>query len=260
MADDSRGSGLGKLFFGGAVGFGLYMLVTGLGFGGFGRGTGRGAGEGRADEAPPAPGPPLPAPPPPPPKDELPLLFWMFNPQGFTGLSKLADPTSRAHTDSRFLQIDLGTAELSPAALHARVSERLRRDPNYKAGPSMTIDDVIARVRAGGRDDVRLMTSGGTISGTYEDVKDALMAAGIKHWQLWEEVPADKKPGAPAKPARWDLYDKGRAADLNPDKQGHYHFENRGTAFWNLAKEAPRVSGNGRGQYGARPSSRGAYR
>lgn len=127
----------------------------------------------------------------------------------------------------------------------------------------MTLDEAIARIKAGGRDDVRLMTSGAMRSGTWDDAKDALMAAGIKHWLLWEEAPADRKPGAPAKPPRWELFDKHDSVG-NPDKKGHYLVENRGTAYWNIKGDsdpAPRVSGNGRGHYGvSRSAGRGCYR
>lgn len=258
MARGSFAGNVGKGALGVGFGFALaYFLRLGGGFGlGGGRGEGRGEG---APSPPPAPGPPVPPAPPSLPKDDLPLLFWMFNPTGFKGLSKLPDPTSRAREDARFLQLDFGKDELSQDAFRARVSARLRSVPDYKSSPAMSIDDVIARIKAGGRDDVRLMTSGATVSGSYDDVKDALMAAGIKHWELWEEAPADRKPGEPAKAPHWNLFDKGKAADLNPDKKGHYHFENVGTAYWNLSrngKPPPTVSGSvrktssfGRGYY-----------
>jgi len=47
VAEGSVFKGLGKVVLGGAVGFGLYMLITGLGFGGLGGGADRGRGEAR---------------------------------------------------------------------------------------------------------------------------------------------------------------------------------------------------------------------
>lgn len=250
------GAGVVKLGVGMGIGFAIYMWFTGTGGGfGFGRGEGTaGRGEGPAQPPQPLPTPRPPAPAPVLPKDELPLLLWVLSTEGPGGGSKLPDPTSRARQNAGFRILDLGTAALvanqwEPAKdeLHKRVSELLR---SAKDMPPMSLDDVIARVKAGGRDDVRLMTSGGIRSGIWDDAKDALMAAGIKHWLLWEEVPADRKPGAAAKPARWELFDKYAAVD-NPDKTGHYHVENRGTAYWNLKDPSPRVSGTmvGRGYY-----------
>lgn len=192
-------------------------------------------------------------------KDEFPLLFWMFNPADFNGLSKLADPLSRARINARFLQIDLGKEELTLPALRARVADRLRRDPDYKSSPSETIDDVILRVKAGGRDDVRLMTSQATVSGTWADVKDALRAAGIRHWELGKEAPVDRDEGAFLRSPHWNLFDKGKAPDLNPDKKGHYRFEPVGTAYWNLVPEASHVS-QVSGFAGGRFRNRGHFR
>ena len=135
------------------------------------------------------------------------------------------------------------------------MSDVLRRERD-KGTPPLSLDDVIARIKAGSRDDVRLISSGSIRRGTWNDVKDGLMAAGIKHWLLWQEFPADRRPGEPSKPSRWDLYDKVAAVG-NPDKAGHYLVANRGTAYWNLARPAgskdpaPRVSGNARGEYGS---------
>lgn len=256
--DDGIGSGIVKLGLGMGIGFAVYMWFGGSGGWGFGRGEGAGRGEGRG-EGPQPPQPPETLPPTRPPapalpKDERPLLLWVVSTEGPAGKPKFPDPTSRARAEAGFRIVDLGSAELAanlwnPAQdeLHKRVSEQLRRDDGT---PPMSLDEVIARVKAGGRDDVRLMTSGGIRSGIFEDAKDALLAAGLKHWLLWEEAPADRKPGAPPKPARWDLYDKYSAVG-NPDKTGHYHVENRGTAYWNLKDSAPHVSGAmvGRGYY-----------
>jgi hypothetical protein len=251
--------GKGALGVGVGVGFALfYFLRLGGGFGlggsgGSGGGGGRGEGAGQAPSPTFPPGPPAP----PPPKDALPLLFWVFEPADLKEMSKLPDPTSRTRVDARFLLMDLGTAEFTYDQLRARVREFLQG--NYKARPALSLDEVIARVKAGGRDDVRLMTSGGIRAGTYDDAKDALMAAGIKHWELWHEWPSDRKPGQPPKPALWNLYDADRAAGLFPDKNGHYYFRNMGSGFWNLRKDAspPTVSGDLRGYYGARAAGRG---
>jgi len=52
VSRESAASGLGKVVVGGAVGFGLYMLVTGLGFGGWGRGGRGDSGEDTGTSAP----------------------------------------------------------------------------------------------------------------------------------------------------------------------------------------------------------------
>jgi len=225
------------------AGLGLYWLITHVGFGGSGPGGGGlGTADGRA-EGKPQPQPPAPTP---LSKDDLPLLFWVEAP---TVRSKLSDP-SRAQADASFHLVDLGAAEVPGDQLRQRIVEALSR---AKAKPPLRLDAMIARVRAGGRDDVRLMTSGGTIHGIWDDVKDALMTAGIKHWLLREEFPSDRKPGAAPKPPHWELFGKG-APDLNPDKNGHYHVELKSLSFWNVAKMldklAPHVSGYGdRGHY-----------
>lgn len=234
MAEDSLVGGLGKLVLGGAAGFALYLLVTGLGFGGRGRGEDRG--EGEPITSPPRPAPQLP-------KDDVPLLFVVVHPDGWKEASKLPDPTSRARRDAVFRRIELGNAEVSIDALYMRMTDVLRRERD-KETPPLLLDDVIARVKAGARDDVRLITTGGLRQGTWDDVKDALMLAEIKHWLEWHEWPSDRKPGDPPKRPRWDLYDKVDAVG-NPNKTGHYLVENRGTAYWNLADPAPHVSGRG---------------
>jgi hypothetical protein len=252
VADDSPAAVVAKLGLGIGVGFALYHLIRNLRFGGgFGFGGERERGDGTTGPAP-SPSPPAPSTPVPSiPRDDQPLLFVAIHPDGFKGASKLPDPTSRARLDVVFRRIDLGTAELSPDEVYSRMTDVLRRERD-KGTPPLVLDDVIARVKAGGRDDARLISPGSVRQGTWDDAKDALMAAGIKHWLLKQEFPADRKPGDPPKRSRWDLYDKVAAVG-NPDKAGHYLVENRGTAYWNLKDSAPHVSGtagNMRGQYG----------
>lgn len=257
MAESSAAEGVVKFGLGLGVGYGLYLLIRNLSFGGgLGFGGERGdAGRGDGTTAPQPSSPPMPEP---VPRDEQPLLYVVIHPADFKAGSKLLDPTSRARLDAVFRQIDLGTAALSADEVYLRMSDTLRRGRD-QGTPPLSLDDVIARIQAGGRDDVRLITTGNIRSGTWDDVKDALMAAGIKHWLLWQEAPADRRPGKSPEPSRWDLYDKVAAVG-NPDETGHYLVENRGSAFWNLSHPAdngpaPRVSGNTRGQYG-----RGHYR
>lgn len=255
MADNSSAETISKFGVGVLVGGALYFLVRNLGFGGFGFGGSAGSrDEGTAGPRPGPSVPPVPGPPVPIPRDARPLLYVVAEPDGLHELSKLADPTSRARVEAIFRPVELGTAELSADDVYRRMSDVLRRGRDADT-PPLSIDDVIARVKAGGRDDVRLISTGAIRQGTWDDVKDALMAVGIKHWLLWQEAPADRKPGQPAQPSRWDLYDMFTAVG-NPDKNGHYLVEKRGTAFWNLSKNptAPVVSGsagNARGHYGA---------
>jgi len=243
MAENSSAGTVAKFGLGLGAGFALYLLIRNFGFGGgFGLGGGA-AGAGSTRGEGPSPTPLGPQAPPPQPKDNQPLLVWVEPREGLTQRSKLPDPTARTRDDARFLLVDLGSAN-SLDALHARVAAQLRDGTS-----PMLLDDVAARIKAGGRDDVRLMTSGAILQGTWDDAKDALMAAGIKHWLLWEERPADRMPGEPAKPPRWELFDTVDAAD-NPDKTGHYLVANRGTAYWNLGRaSSATVSGNGRGHY-----------
>ncbi len=254
MAENSSAETVSKFGVGLGVGFALYFLIRNFGFGG-GFGFGGASGDGTAAPGTAAPEPSAPLPPPPISRDVQPLLFVAVHPDGFKGTSKLLDPASRTRRDAIFRRIDLGTAELSPDEVYRRMSETLRRERD-KGTPPISLDDLIGRVKAGGRDDVRLVTPGSIRQGTWDDVKDALMAAGIKHWLLWQELPADRRPGEPPKLPRWDLHDKVDAVG-NPDKAGRYLVENRGTAYWNLERPAagsnpaPRVSGNARGQYGA---------
>lgn len=50
------------------------------------------------------------------------------------------------------------------------------------AGQIMTIDQVIARVRSGGRDDVDLLAAGDARHGDVDAAMKALATAGIKIW------------------------------------------------------------------------------
>jgi hypothetical protein len=124
VAEGSLAEGLGKVMLGGAVGFGLYLFITGLGFGGTGRGEGRGAGAG-------------PAVPPSRAKDQEPLQF-----------------------------------VLRSTGLHLRVD-----DP--KTAKTYSLEEVIARIKEGGRADVELTISGGAREGTVEAVRTGLRQAGI---------------------------------------------------------------------------------
>src|SRR4029077_3137854 len=128
--------------------------------------------------------------------------------------------------------------------IYRRMADLLQREE--KGGiPAISVDELIARVQAGGRDDVRLINTGEILAGTMNDARDALMSAGIKHWTLWVESPADRKPGKPTSPPRWELFDKDSAVS-NPDGRGHYLFQPVRTA---LLPEL-QVSGEGRGYYG----------
>lgn len=258
MSDNSLARGAVKFSLGAAAGFGLYFLIRNLRLGGgFGLGgESPSAGPSGSSREPSTPSIP---------RDEKPLLFVVVHPDGFTEAAKLPDPTERARRDAVFRRLDLGTAEVSADDVNRRMSDVLRREREKGTSP-LLLDDVIARIRAGGRDDVRLITTGNIRSGTWDDVKDALMATGIKHWLLWQEYPADRRPGVPSKPSRWDLYDKVSSVG-NPDVRGHYLVENRGSAYWNLAApgssaSSPHVSGHrARGQYGTqRFADRGYYR
>jgi hypothetical protein len=260
VTENSAAATVGKFGLGLGVGFGVYLLIRHLGFGGAGGAGGSGAARGPGI---PRPSAPLPSPLPPLPRDAQPILLWVEPVDRLkrTPRSELSDPASRARQDVVFLVIDLGSTQ-TLAELNERVRARVMELLAKRTSP-MTLDEVIARIKAGGRDDVRLMTSGGILAGTWDDVKDALMAAGIKHWLLWKEFPADRKPGEPAKPPHWELFDKFSAVD-NPNKMGHYLVEKRGTAYWNLEgdKEAsPHVAGDGDFQYGTvRGVGRGYYR
>ena len=270
MANNNSAAGsIGKGVLGFDVGFALLYLLR-LG-GGFGLGGRRGEeGAGRGPEVPsPAPGPPQP-------RDAEPLLFVVFHPEGFKERDKAPDPAERARRDAAFKQIDLG-AELVEAEEIYRRAGRAIRDA---ATRPLSIDEVAARVKAGGRDDVRLVNMGSIRSGTWDDALMTLTDAGINHWRLWQEAPADRKPGsAPTAPV-WDLYmlrEKVTPVDptLHPqptfsrrngglvvasdtsstaNRSGQrYIWDNRGTAHWNLAgpgREPPLVSGNDRGHYG----------
>jgi hypothetical protein len=136
---NSDDSGVGKALFGGAVGFALYFLITGLGFGfGGGRGGGRGVGEGE---------PPAPPPSPPRPKDEARLSFLM------------TEPSAPGH----------------PTGFQLRAGGKL--DPKLYA-----VEELIARVKEGGRSDVELRASGAVIQGPWDAARAAVKRAGLTVW------------------------------------------------------------------------------
>lgn len=262
MAENSFAATVGKFGLGAGVGFGLYWLFRNLGFG-EGGGFGGGRGERDAGQGPEAP---VPSPPTPLPKDTEPLLFVVLHPEGLTDFGKGPDVATRAQRDAVAQLIDLGTETLTPREIYRRAGAVIRD----KTSRPLSIDELIARIKAGSRDDVRLINMGSIRSGTWTDVLDALMSAGINHWKLWEQAPADRQPSGhrpaePPKGPKWDLYTRMRGVG-NPNKDGHYLFENAGTAYWGLdrridGKEPPLVSGWGRGQYSASSSvGRGYYR
>ena len=149
MARGSIAEGFGKVVLGGAVGFGLYMLITGLGFGGLGRGEGAGRGEA---EGPPPPAPPAAPPPPPRPKDDKRLSFVM----------------------------------IEPKVLGHPMGFRLRDGDPKK---TYSLDELIARVKEGGRTDVELRASGAVIQGPWDEAQERIKSAGLKLW-LVETSPA----------------------------------------------------------------------
>lgn len=218
MAEDRVAGILGRAALGGAVGFALFFLVTGLGS--------RERGRGRDSSLLPLP------------RDAEPLLYVVVESEDAQKLPRPPDLATRARRDVRFRRLDLGAAKLLPDEIYRRMSDLLRREQG-EGIPPISVDDLIARVRAGGRDDVRLISTGAIRAGTRDDALNALMRAGIKNWKLWVEAPADRRPGQPPKPPRWDLYGEGDPVD-NP----------AGTASWGLALPEPRVSGDGRGHYG----------
>ena len=252
MAENSAAGGVVKFGLGLGVGFGLYLLIRNFGFGGgLGLGGGGARGEGQAPSAPgPSETPPIP-------QDEQPLLFWVEPSDDLKQRgerSKLADPASRTRDDARFYLLDLSAVSTADQ-LKKRVSELVKKVLD-KELPPLSLDDVVARIKAGGRDDARLMSSGAILSGTWDDAREALLSAGIKHWLLWEERPADRKPGDPPKLPRWDLFDEVWQRGTPPSK---------GSAYWNLrgTDPAPHVSGVGRGQYRTNHTisvGRGSYR
>jgi hypothetical protein len=162
MAESSVAEGLGKVVLGGAVGFALYYLITGLGFGGLGfgglgfGGRGRGRGEGRGEAPDPSPLPPVP---PPRPRDDKRLLFLMTEPRA------VGHPTG--------FQSRLGNGQLDPKIY--------------------TVEELIERVKAGGRSDVDLRATGAVIQGPWDDARARIRQAGIKIW-----VAETSSPRAPA--------------------------------------------------------------
>jgi hypothetical protein len=141
MAKDSFADGFGKMVLGGAVGFGLYLLITSFGFGGGGSGgdsgggSGGGRGEGRGD-APPTLPPSQPAPPKPP--DAQRLSFVMTSSSQHAGF-RLRDGSSKIYT----------------------------------------VEALIARVKDGGRSDVELRVAGDVPQGVWVAARDRIKQAGI---------------------------------------------------------------------------------
>lgn len=246
MTDDSTGI-IGKVVLGGAVGFALFLLGTSWGT--------RGRGIGGGEEAPSPPRPiPIPAPTPrSTSKDKEPLLYVVVESEDVGKPPASTDVATRARSNVRFRRLDTD-AKVAPAEIRRRMAELLQREE--KDGiPPISVDEVIMRVQAGGRDDVRLINTGQIRARTMNDARDALMSAGIKHWILWEEAPADREPGKPTSPPRWELFDKDSAV-TNPDNRGHYLFQTIRSAL--LPEESkPQISGEGRGYYGR---SWGMYR
>lgn len=142
MAERSAGEDFGKLVLGGAVGFALYLVATGLGFG-----TGRGSGTGTGPSPSPTPTPPQPTTPAPFPKDTARLAFVM------TG------PTTPPHTQPMTFQLrgDLARTYL--------------------------IDDLVARVKAGGRSDVSINFRGDVLQGAIDAARAAIKHAGLQSWE-----------------------------------------------------------------------------
>jgi hypothetical protein len=145
--NDSSWRGVGTGVAVGAVGVLLYLLIRNLGLGGGGaRGEGgRGeSGRGLGPEVPTVPPmPPMP-PMPPLPKDEQRLLFVMTQPT--------ADDPSR------------------PMSF---------RGPGARA---FALEEMIARVKAGGRSDVTLKTAGNVRQGSADSALSLVKQAGIKVW------------------------------------------------------------------------------
>lgn len=249
MARNSVAGSVGKGALGFGVGFALYFLIRNLRFGGgFGLGGGRGDEEtGRGPSAPTAPserpGPPLP-------KDIDPLLFVVFHPEGFK-VDDQRDPdmAKRVLRNARFHRIELGAEKISPDEIYRRAGRAIAD----KTSRPQQLDEVIARVKAGGRDDVRLIDMGNIVQGTWDDVMGSFADSGINRWELWEEAPADRKPGSAPKLPVWHLYKLALRFPPNHPSGRRYTWENVGTGHWNLArpgeKEPPRVSGNARGEY-----------
>ena len=159
MADGSVTEGFGKVVLGGAVGFGLYLLITGLGFGGVGRGDGRGERGERTDVPSPSPTPPRP-------RDDQRLSFVMFQP---TIVPKPTDDV--------------------PKLLRFRLSG------SGPGGQSYSLEEMIARVKEGGRSDVALGATGGVIHGPWETAKDLVKRAGLEVWLFDTSTPAS--PSSP---------------------------------------------------------------
>lgn len=149
MGKNSIAGNVGKSVLGVGVGFALYYLVTGLGFGAGGRGEGEGEGEGHGEPTPPTERPTVPPPPPVRPKDETRLNFVLLS----TGLEQ--------------------------------------RDESWRPSAVkkiFTLEEMIARIKDGGRSDVTLKVSGAAREGTLFETLRRLKQDGIDVYQL-EAVP-----------------------------------------------------------------------
>lgn len=167
MAENSVAENFGKVVLGGAVGFALYLFVTGLGLGGRGRGEGEGRDEGRGegrDEVPPtapsstAPSrpkehetPPLP-PTPLRPKDSTRLTFVMTQPLA-----------GEPYNPMTFL---------------------LPAD-----GKTYSLGGLITRVKAGGRSDVALKIRGDVRTGSADEALAFIKKAGLEVWEEGVSLP-----------------------------------------------------------------------
>lgn len=154
MAENSISGDLGKGVVGAGIGFALYLFITGLelGWGGGGRGRGEGSGRGET-KAPPAsegsgrgPTQPLLEPlVPSRPKDASRLSFVMTHPT-------FDDPSL-------------------PMSF---------RGPDARA---YSLDEMIARIKTGGRSDVVLKTAGNVREGSASSATARVKQAGIEVWK-----------------------------------------------------------------------------
>jgi hypothetical protein len=137
----------------GGIGVLLYLLLKNLGGGGGGGGGGgRGRGEGRAELPEPAIPPPMMPPPlplPPRARDEKRLTFVMTQPT--------ADDPSR------------------PMSFRSR-----DEGPGAR---TYALDELLARVRAGGRADVTLKITGDVRESSAQSAQDLIKRAGIVVWK-----------------------------------------------------------------------------
>ena len=156
MAESSTAETVSKFGVGLGVGFALYLLIRNLGFGG-GRSFGGEGGEARGEGAPALPSTPAPSPPPTPPmpRDEQRLEFVMVRP------TTLDDKTT------------------------------VFRGPDNQI---YALEEMIARIKAGGRADMTLKVRGDVIAGPADVAEAQIKKAGIDIWNS-----ASEKPPAPVK-------------------------------------------------------------